>query len=305
MVTELFDTIPQSTGSGATRASKRGLPLSPINPISSIPRSGNLFIGPEQAVITSAVHGTAIQALSPSIMLDAREIERRSSIQSSLRTYQPNYSNILTSVNSVERLPTSFQPVNSTAQVQHGIHQHQSFLPQNGYYGLTHLINTSKIVEENEIDGTNRIVCNTVADDKSKVIEVGTDGFEEIQFLTDILQNSINEQSQKEATKSVHASTIDELRLDSMDTLYEDVNQYSSNQTSFEIYKDEDMTDDTEKTNDQGIMGSCSWDTSSSASSASSIGSHFDFPHSQDFSDMMSDFGVSDIDWGTVDMIRI
>lgn len=305
MVTELFDTIPQSTCSGPTVVSKRGLPLSSINPVSSIPRSGNLFIGHEQTVITSAANGPAIQALSPSIILDARENERRSNIHSSLKTYHPNCLNNLTTVNSAEQLPTSFQPGNSTAQLQNGIHQQQSFLPQNGDYGLTHLINTSKIAEENEIDGTNRILCNTVEDDKSKVIEVGTDGLEDIQFLTDILQNSINEQSQKEATKAVHSSTIDELRLDSMDTLYEEVNQYSSNQTSFEIYKDDDMNDDTEKTNDQGIMGSCSWDTSSSASSASSIGSHFDFPHSQDFSDMMSDFGVSDIDWGSADMIRI
>ena len=105
----------------------------------------------------------------------------------------------------------------------------------------------------------------------------GFSGMFPILFRTCPKHRNINEQCQKETTKSIHSSTIDELKLDSaMDTLYEDVNQYSSNQASFEIYKDDDMNDDTEKTNNQGVMGSYTWDTSSSASSASSIGSHFE-----------------------------
>ena len=129
------------------------------------------------------------------------------------------------------------------------------------------------------------------------------DNYEDIQFLTDILQNSIDENIQKEPPKTIHSSTLDDIKFDAMDTLYADGNQYT-NPTSLEIYKDEDING-TEKSEDQGMIGSCSWDTSSSASTASSIGSHFEFSCSQDFSDMMSDFGVSEIDWGSVDMIKI
>lgn len=55
--------------------------------------------------------------------------------------------------------------------------------------------------------------------------------------------------------------------------------------------------------NHQDSSSYCSWESGSSSSSSG--GSHFEFSCNQDLSDMMSDFGMSEMDWGTVDMIKI
>ncbi len=52
---------------------------------------------------------------------------------------------------------------------------------------------------------------------------------------------------------------------------------------------------------DDDKLDSC-WESGSSSSSG---GSHFEFSCTQDVSDMLSDIGVSEVDWGVDDMMMI
>ena len=301
MVTELFDSIPQPAVTGRTSSLKRPYSSLQVRHDSPLPKNGSIQ---KNICNTMSTSSPVIPSLSPSVILDANKNKHPFNSDSSPKSYRLDVSNNLNTIDSMERFARN--PSTHTAQMGHEISQRQTLVAQNGIYYFTPTTNTPKMMEgQHDVDKTTQLTSNTMESDKSKVVVLAQDSFEDIQFLTEILQNNIDDghnMAHKEPLKSSDSSTFDEMKLDStMDTLYADVNQYS-NQTSFEeMYKKED----TEKTDEQGIMGSCSWDTSSSASSASSIGSHFEFTCSQDFSDMMSDFGVSDIDWGSVDMIKI
>ena len=315
MVTELFDSIPNHSSSSS-------LPISPIPNSTKVIPSSQIKLEPQylgsntnltaQTLSPLAINTSTAQQLSSSVSIDTNGNERL------FCGYQPNKCYQLTGVNNqnqapvnaIKRLPEPLPQMKvSPAQAYNGFNERPILLPKNeSFYSAQTTDDIPKINETSEIDLENPTLRNFIEEEKTRATDVVPVGLDDIQFLTDILQSNIDEQSLKvEPSKSDDSSTL----LDSMDIpLYADVNQYSSNPNSFEIaYKDEDMNDiDVDKNDDQGVIGSSSsWDTSSSASSASSIGSHFEFSYSQDFSDMVSsDFGVSDIiDWGSVDMIKI
>ena len=315
MVTELFDSI-------SNQPTVAALPISSAPMTKKILSSSQIKLEPSfsinntnppaQPLSPLAVNTSTAQQLSSSIAMDPNGNERQFCVHPSNKSYHltgvNNQSQPL--FNSIQKLPESLSTVkNSTAQACNGFHDRHIFLPQkDSFYSPQ---STNDIPKMNELSGialgNQQSLRGLIDEDKTRVTDVAQVGLDDIQFLTDILQTNTEEQSLKaEPLKSVDSSIL----LDSMDVpLYADVNQYSSNLNSFEIaYKDEDMNEvDADKNDDQGVIGSSSWDTSSSASSASSIGSHFEFSYSQDFSDMVSsDFGVSDIiDWGSVDMIKI
>ena len=305
MVTELFDSIPQSTiGGGMITPSNRLYSSEPI--ISKITTPVNVTNRMEQAasVRSNLMNSPDMKSFSPSYMQHGKEHEGNLSLTSPFKplNIEGQYKF------DTNRLTQYMNSTISTAQKRQEPQRQPIILAQNGVYNSSQqpaaAVGKFKMEQDNDSHSKKEQFDNTVEDDKSKLVVVAQqDNYEDIQFLTDILQNSIDENIQKEPPKTIHSSTLDDIKFDAMDTLYADGNQYT-NPTSLEIYKDEDINS-TEKSEDQGMIGSCSWDTSSSASTASSIGSHFEFSCSQDFSDMMSDFGVSEIDWGSVDMIKI
>ena len=314
MVTELFDSI-------SNQPTVASLPISSTPMTRKILTSSQIKLEPSFSVNTTnpptqplsplAVNTSSVQQLSSSISMDSNGNERQFCVHPSNKSYHLTEVNNQSQppFNAIQRLPESLSTAKiSTAQACNGFNDRPIILPQkDNFYSPQSTNIIPKMNGHNGIDLGNQSLRCLLEEDRTRVTDVSQVGLDDIQFLTDILQTSTDEQSLKtEPLKSVDSSIL----LDSMDVpLYADVNQYSSNLNSFEIsYKDEDMNEiDADKNDEQGVIGSSSWDTSSSASSASSIGSHFEFSYSQDFSDMVSsDFGVSDIiDWGSVDMIKI
>ena len=310
MVTELFESIPnQSLASSLpisqSPSSKRILTPTQIKLEPQF--QGNYTNSPIQTLSPLAVSTSTVQQLPSPVLVDANGNNRQFIGTPLIKSYHQNGFNNQNqeTFNTIKRLPEFLpQAKISPAQTYNGLCERPIILPQNeSFYSSQSTLDVSKKNEPREIDLENSSLSSLIEEDKTRATEAAQVGLDDIQFLTDILQSNIDDQTLKtEPLKSVDSSVL----LDSMDVpLYADINQYSSNQNSFEIaYKDEDMNEtEADKNDDQGVIGSSSWDTSSSvSSSASSIGSHFEFSYSQDFSDMVSsDFGVSDIiDWGLV-----
>ena len=296
MVTELFDPIPRTMVPGITTSTASISPLIPnyssaiAAPVVTtiIPISTNQENKPFDKVST-------VPSLTAPIIVSTTESPLTSILQSAPKYHQDSLSSHADNATALSKNPQ--EPVHSlisSAQPLQQVDQHSG--------------NISRQQAGKPNEHFAQDAARMIQQDKSQEVMQGqgnlADMKENVDYLTNILAccNDVtyDNQMNNPTPASIDSSDLADIKFEPMDTMYGEAYQGSA-MNSFEVCKGVDGSEFQKG----GGKEYCPWESGSSSSSASSIGSHFEFSCSQDFSDMMSDFGVSDIDWGTVDMIKI
>ena len=236
---------------------------------------------------------TIIRSLTPPCQTPRTNTTATTSPATSTSSQQhPNHIStaaVVISLNNGQASPLTSTPTNTvTSPLQSPVHQqfHQQLPPQhfqliqqqqgqNKDFCFNNTNNNNLIQVSNNKEVKTEFCPDGVLTESTVPVTGTGDGFDDLD-LTELLNDE------------VVCSGSEDLKMDNilnLETLYADVQAAKLDFIS----------------NNNFNRSHC-WE---SGSSSSSSGSHFEFACTQDISDMMSDFGVSEADWTSVDAIKI